>query len=1148
MLISQAEIMYHPPAKSQHSDLDRSEVARRIYKEISNYFEPVEIQKLSLEHASFRIAEFESNILDEFYLPDISLTLHRIMIDSASFAERSPVFFVDDISLSLVNQQFGLKKAGYLLSFDQFDLGTQANEILIGNLSFTPMESAVHSTQAQLQVPRMIIRGSNFKKDFIEGALTLDIVEIDAPDADIRRHFQDQSNAEAGMNVYHLYPEISGYLQWIRLEKLLIQNADVTFTDLTGQHASSVKAHPLRLAVYGFELDGTGPQARIFYSDDIRAEINNLSWDFPDAAQKLFAARMQFSTAAQEMTLQDVRLDTLAGEPDQGHLLLDIENLSLSEIDFYNLYRHRKYLAGHLAISRSDVQILLGSAKAEGSEPLELPAFTLGDLTFDEGVVSIFRPGGSEAFVSAEDVAVMMSDVRPSGRDSGPALMFDGGNLAFSDLEYLLPDSLHRLKIGTFGYGTEDSRLRLFDVALNPVKSDSSKTINLYETSAGEILWEDFRAMDFYTQNKLTGGLLQILNPSAKIFADPAAREGKGLLPLDEEHFKSLLLGLVEKLEVDAIKMLGADLQLYRDRRFRDTTVVFRGGEIDISEIYVDENSVSEPDRLLFASDIKVHFDEIRRLSAGNSVAFSLDSLGLSTAGEFLKASAVAVNQPDTATMQTVAEGSGVFLSELEMSGMDYYQLLVNRKFKADSVGIARPVILLERQTSNEDQSQEDKKIDVRALISKELEEISVEDMDVVGAKLQLENFEGDDKETYLFMKIDFDIKHLLIDSTNRVLSNIFFYSDDMDFTVHDFQHTSADSLYDYGAAYIRFNSSNMLMVVDSGFLSPNFGDKEFARRVGVQTDRMSLLIDRLEMHNFRLNDLILYDKLHIDKVLCDRLIGEDYRDKAFPLPDNHYPSLPATALRRLDFTFRLDTLLVKNSRFTYREYVEPALQPGKIWFTGIDVAGRNITNDPGRIELDSTMRFSASGRLMGEADLNLFLTFTLTGPTNHFYATGVINSLDLTELNPALEHLAFLKVKKGRNQMLDFNFYADDSLSRGSTDFEYERLKIRLIDKKTLRDKGIGESIASFIANTFVVRKNNPKLILFKRKGDIYFQRDVHKSFFNYLVKSVLSGVESTIRGGNEERKEIRTKRKLKKQLPRERKPDEFFDKKSQK
>jgi len=219
----------------------------------------------------------------------------------------------------------------------------------------------------------------------------------------------------------------------------------------------------------------------------------------------------------------------------------------------------------------------------------------------------------------------------------------------------------------------------------------------------------------------------------------------------------------------------------------------------------------------------------------------------------------------------------------------------------------------------------------------------------------------------------------------------------------------------------------------------------------------------------------------------------------------------------------------------TYREYVPPALQPGKIFFTNLNVAGRNITNDTAIIATDTLMRFYISSRLMDEGKMEVQLDFDLKSKTDNFRANGVVNAFDLTSLNPMLEHVAFVRVNSGENETLDFNFVANNQKAKGTMRFSYNKLQIRLIDKENLEEGGSGDGFTSFLANTFVVRRNNPNFLGWIREGEIYFTRDVNKSFFNFLAKSALSGISSTIRGGSEERREKRQLRRLEKQQNQE-------------
>jgi len=330
---------------------------------------------------------------------------------------------------------------------------------------------------------------------------------------------------------------------------------------------------------------------------------------------------------------------------------------------------------------------------------------------------------------------------------------------------------------------------------------------------------------------------------------------------------------------------------------------------------------------------------------------------------------------------------------------------------------------------------------------------------------------------------------------------NKFLYSDDLSFSVRNYTETTPDSLYSFGAEHIFFSSNNATLIVDSGFLSPNYNDSVFFARVGVQTDKFDFAFDRLNMRNLRLVDLITDNTFWMDKLELDGLHGSDFRNKIYPKPKNHHPKMPATALRSLNFDLLIDSLVVQNSQFTYREYLPPALKPGEIWFTDINISGKNITNNSEKIEMDSLMSFDVNAKIMGEGDLSLTFNFDIENNNNNWEAVGKLKYFDLTHLNPMLENAAFVKVTKGYNDFLKFKISANRQLATGNMTFGYEKLHIRLIDKKTLLTSGIDESIASFIANTFVVRRNNPRFPFRTRQGEIFFRRDSTKSYFNYFT-----------------------------------------------
>ena len=82
-----------------------------------------------------------------------------------------------------------------------------------------------------------------------------------------------------------------------------------------------------------------------------------------------------------------------------------------------------------------------------------------------------------------------------------------------------------------------------------------------------------------------------------------------------------------------------------------------------------------------------------------------------------------------------------------------------------------------------------------------------------------------------------------------------------------------------------------------------------------------------------------------------------------------------------------------------------------------------------------------------------------------------------------------------------------------------------------------MGKVIKSFFANAFVVKKNNPAFKIFPRQGDMYYERDPQKIIIDYVAKTALSGIISSI-GARNFRKEIKNiQNESKKEMEAERK-----------
>ncbi len=104
----------------------------------------------------------------------------------------------------------------------------------------------------------------------------------------------------------------------------------------------------------------------------------------------------------------------------------------------------------------------------------------------------------------------------------------------------------------------------------------------------------------------------------------------------------------------------------------------------------------------------------------------------------------------------------------------------------------------------------------------------------------------------------------------------------------------------------------------------------------------------------------------------------------------------------------------------------------------------------------------------------------------------------------------------RGQINGLTFSMTGDDYHSDGEATLKYDDLKIKLLKSKgdstdALKDK----DLLSFAAN-ILVKNSNPKNGNL-RSGKINFDRDITKSFFNLLWKSIFQASKKIAMGKND-------------------------------
>ncbi|MDX1628671.1 MAG: hypothetical protein R3345_08225, partial [Fulvivirga sp.] len=290
--------------------------------------------------------------------------------------------------------------------------------------------------------------------------------------------------------------------------------------------------------------------------------------------------------------------------------------------------------------------------------------------------------------------------------------------------------------------------------------------------------------------------------------------------------------------------------------------------------------------------------------------------------------------------------------------------------------------------------------------------------------------------------------------------------------------------------------------------LDPQLDKLAYSNTLTFQKDWFDVEIDTLAINNFDVEAWLERKLYAIENITLQGVNATIFRDKHLPFDSLQRRALPQAIFKRQNFAMQIDTIKVFGD-ITYSERPKTTTDIASVSFT--DLNGRILYATTRDSLYQLPMYLQASGILQQNAPFEAQVTFDMSSPKNPFRFKGKVGEMDLTSMNKLLEPIADIQIKSGLGSEASFVFDGDDDLASGTIDFRYKKLKIIILNQKTHDIQGFTQNLKTFFANSFILRKSNPRLFNFK-EGVIFYTRDKKRAIFNFWSKSILSGAVSSV------------------------------------
>jgi hypothetical protein len=335
-------------------------------------------------------------------------------------------------------------------------------------------------------------------------------------------------------------------------------------------------------------------------------------------------------------------------------------------------------------------------------------------------------------------------------------------------------------------------------------------------------------------------------------------------------------------------------------------------------------------------------------------------------------------------------------------------------------------------------------------------------------------------------------------------------YTKEVEVALESLSIKSDDAHYTYNLNGILINSLKKNLKINSIAIIPFAGERQFANSFNFQKDRFDLDVSGIFLNNIDMNALI--DKEFIASELeINQLSAKIYRDLHKPLEKkSKVGNYPSQLLMDFDRRIHIARANIRSADIQYKENEILTNQTGIINFSDTKLGITNITNIPSEIQKNNALNITFDSKVFGKITLGGNFKFLLNSPTGNFHANGHVDGFDAMQLNQVSVPMANIKIKSGQINSIDFNLTGNNTLAKGDFVMKYQDLKVEILKRDKMTKDVKKRGFLSMAAN-LILQNNNPgKGGL--RKANPVFERDIYKSFFNLLWKTIFTGMKKTV------------------------------------
>jgi len=1147
---------------------------QRIYKDIypvfSSLFTVVKIDSILVNEGSFSAKQTlkSGQTMEGDWL--YSAVLRDFDISAFQYYDTTRIFYSKDIELRIKNFYYALADSLYFLNADEVGFSLIGSRLFGKEITLTPNFARKNLAKAkagnfyQVYLPYFSINGVNLYKALLEKEILINSIDIENLDVKMFMHkppdqaVKKRRSTKAKVTVANIYTILENKLRNVVIDTFSLRNASFQFYPRIDESKPELNVDRATINLYGFRLDSLAhlDTTKILYSRDIELNLRGFTLALQDKLHDLSAQEVHISTRKNSidvkntMLIPSVKVDSSLSYKSNSYYQMMFPEVRFDQIDIRRMFNTRKLDFARLAILEPDMSIIqFRQKKAKPDTSVEKESF-IGKLNLIRHLVTPYMISLHAETIEISNARISfrhdrqrlneqriygLVDLTLTGVEYDTLTLKDRNaflnrlelELKLLDFRYVSPDSLHRITIGELYANSLSAQL--------DIKNFSMFTTSRTQPGVTYPSWMriKFKSLDVngYDHRKwinekwFSARNILLHEPTVVIRSVRKKRESTLAEPFAdfEENIK--------KIEVGDLKIEKGWFDLVEEDEKTRGSLLVRNFDFQLSKYLFDLTGWNEGRKIFRYDLLSLRPDTAKPIIFDSSytISFSRFLSDSYPPGIMIKDLHIKPMKPEPG-MSEKTLAMEVSLPSFILKGLELEKALFDRDLIIQDILIREPEItLVHKPDLNPRKPTGKKTLSSHPELKIPFNSVDLGIMELTDGTVNYSSHKSDSSTHFALDRISTKISGFRYDSTlaGKDASTIF-YCRDIELNTGKYSVTTKDSMNTISLGGLYLSTGKSELVIDSFALIPNYSDFEYSRKLGYQTDRMDVQVNRIALERLDFKTFLEQRKVRAGIVEVKGMVMDNFRDKRVAFPTWDRPPMIQQAIRKITFPISIDTLSLKNGKVTYREQTED--EPGMIFFDRMDMLARNFTTDSIKIAQGAELVVNGSTYLMGKAHVAGQFRFPLQSPSDTFFFYGRAGQVDMTIFNPMISKVAPVRIKSGIVDSLNLQWMTgNQTYATGLLDLYYQGLQVELLHVK----KGFWHVATTDLLQVLVnmaVPQENPGYFGHHRRGYIWNERDNEKGYFNFFWKSILAGLKSSEGLNSKEQKAF--KKELKREL----------------